>query len=320
MGVQPLFRLPFELPPASKVLCAGAGGGSDVVCALPVVLALCEAGHDVHLANYSFTNLPELVHATTPQPGLYRIDADTLHPRDGYCPEAHLARWWRHHFHEEQPVWCYGNVGGAPLAIILQWLRQHLQFDVLVCFDAGVDGLFIGDEYCLDTPEEDATSIAAMATVANCQRIYAFTAFGSEGIAVRHADALLRLAELVRDNALLGVCAAAPTSDCGRLFLDAVTWMQDAIHPQWHSKMLGAIVASMQGRFGSTPVCPSRQDYPVWVSPLTLLYWFFEFDAVAAAKPYLSQVQASQSLEEVAEAIDQAREALGVRPRTDIPL
>ena len=50
-----LLSLPFfsELEPAKRVLVAGAGGGFDVLCGLPLYFALRAAGKTVHLANLS---------------------------------------------------------------------------------------------------------------------------------------------------------------------------------------------------------------------------------------------------------------------------
>jgi hypothetical protein len=46
-------HLPIDLSAPSSVLVAGAGGGFDIVCCLPVALALRAQGHRVHLGNYS---------------------------------------------------------------------------------------------------------------------------------------------------------------------------------------------------------------------------------------------------------------------------
>lgn len=63
---------------------------------------------------------------------------------------------------------------------------------------------------------------------------------------------------------------------------------------------------------------PTRS--PVWVSPLTLLYWFFDLTPVAEAKPYLQEVLETDTVEEVAQAIKRTRELLGVMRRADIPI
>ena len=65
---------------------------------------------------------------------------------------------------------------------------------------------------------------------------------------------------------------------------------------------------------------PWTEWAPVWVPPLTLLYWFFELTPVAEAKPYLQEVLETDSVQEVAGAIERARERMGVMRRADIPI
>src|SRR5260370_40342099 len=55
----PMLRQPFfaALDGARRVLVAGAGGGFDVFCGLPLYFALRDAGRQVFLANLSFAPL-----------------------------------------------------------------------------------------------------------------------------------------------------------------------------------------------------------------------------------------------------------------------
>lgn len=317
-----LMQLPIDLPPRARVLVAGAGGGFDVVCALPVALALREAGHQVHLANYSFTNLAGIQGAGHPLAPLYRIDADADSAAMDYCPELHLARWWRNEFREEQPVWCFDRVGVRPLAQAYEYLRATLRLDAVVVLDGGVDGLFLGDEFDLGTPSMDAVSILAASKLTDCRLVYAFTAFGTEGrsYAVRHADALRRIAELVRAGGMLGVCAALPGSGPGDGFLHALEFIHSNMPAVHQSIMASSIARAMKGAFGETRLTVKTEEAPVWVSALTLLYWFFDLRKVAEAKPYLGEVLDTDRVEDVAEAIQRTRDRLGVRPRSDIPI
>jgi hypothetical protein len=50
------------------------------------------------------------------------------------------------------------------------------------------------------------------------------------------------------------------------------------------------------------------------------LYWFFDLDAVARAKPYLNEVLETDCVMDVANAIERTRNRLGVLPRSDIPI
>ena len=50
-------RLLERLAGAKRILIAGAGGGCDVYCGLPLYLSLREAGAEVHLANLTFADV-----------------------------------------------------------------------------------------------------------------------------------------------------------------------------------------------------------------------------------------------------------------------
>lgn len=311
--------LPIALPPASTVLVAGAGGGYDVVCALPLALALRKKGHKVHLASNSSSPLEEVAEA---RETLFSITADTPLPRSGYLPEAGLARWWRNTFDETITVWCYRKLGVRPLAQAFATLAEELGLEAVIICDAGVDGLFQGNEHDLGTPTTDAVSILAAYKQKQLATYYVFTAFGTEGRnhEVRHCDALLRIAQLVPTGGLLGVSALLPQQQEGKHFLDALDTIHRATAPHWHSNMASSIAAALQGLFGHQELTVKNTEAPIWVSPLTLLYWFFSLDQIAEAKPYLLEVLETDTPQEVARAIEATRRRLGILPRLDIPI
>lgn len=314
-------NLPFSLPPRSRVLVAGAGGGFDVVCGLPVALSLRDAGCDVHLANYSFAQLSEVQGADRPLPQLYGITGTCGAPPNDYLPERGLARWWKSRFGEDRPVWSLDRVGVRPAREAYRYLRERLGLDAVVLVDGGVDGLFLGNEYDTGTPSMDAVSILAAASL-DCRGVYVSTAFGTEGVGktVRHADALRRIAELVRRRAFLGACAATTEDRASMLFSEAVDTIQRNLEPTSHSITAGSITAAMRGSFGDSVVTVRSREQPVWVSPLTLLYWFFDLEAVARAKPYADEVQDTDSVADVHAAIERYRDRVGAWPRADIPI
>lgn len=315
-------ELPFKLPERSRVLIAGAGGGFDVYCALPVALKLRECGHEVHLANYSFTNLAAVRGADTDLKQLSCVTHKSVLVSGDYFPEQYLCRWWQDTFSEEKSVWCYGGIGVRPLTEILRHLQSSLNLDAVIVLDGGVDGLFIGNEFDLATPSMDAISIIAASLVDNWTKIYAFTAFGTEGAesCVRHSDALLRISELTARGSLLGLTTLTGNSSVGASFIKAVEFAHRKLPPEKHSVIAGSIVEALKGKFGFTSFNAKTQSMPVWISPLTCLYWFFRLDGVAAAKPYLKEVLETDSVKDVADAIERTRERLGVLPRQDIPI
>ena len=277
-------QIPLDLPEASSILVAGAGG-FDVVCALPVALALRAAGHRVHLASYAFTALDKLA-VEQPFPQLYRVHDGVVPAADvqTYCPEVRLARWWAHTFGEPCDVWSYKQLGVRPLEAIFDYLQNRLDLNAILVLDAGVDGLFHGDEYDEATPSIDAVSIAAAWQQKEIRRYYAFTAFGTEGreYSVRHVDALEHMAWLQKAGGFLGVAAMRRTETVARQFVDCVDSIHSTMERTGFSIMASSIVASLEGSFGETVVTVRTNTAPIWISALTGIYWFYELDAVAS--------------------------------------
>jgi hypothetical protein len=315
-------QIPFDLPEHSRVMVAGAGGGFDVICALPVALKLKELGHEVHLANYSFTNLSAVRAADTSVKDLFCIGSQSRLSSGDYFPELELCRWWEKTYDQPQNVWCYSLVGVRPLTRMFQYLETALKLDAIVVLDGGVDGLFIGNEYDLATPSMDAISIIAASTLKHCKKVYAFTAFGTEGAEskVRHADALLRISELIAQDGFIGVTALTRNSAIGKLFIEALDFVHKSLPPEKHSVIAGSIVAAMRGNFGYTSFNVKTQTSQVWLSALTLLYWFCELDSVADAKSYIKEVMDTDSVSDVADAIERTRARMGILPKADIPI
>ncbi len=315
-------RIPLHIPKASKVLVAGIGGGFDAVCALPIVLALRELGHTVHLANASTSSLDKVSRVEKPLTNLYLVGPDSRCSDTAFpFVEGALSRWFKTHRQEEVPIWCFARVGVRPTREAFQYLQQELKLDALILVDGGVDGLFQGDEHELGTPSLDSITILSAASL-GLPGTYVSTAFGIEGInhTIPHADALRRMADLVREQACQGVSALLPGTPAGEGFMSAIASIHSEMEPWQHSVIASSIRSAMRGEFGHQEVCQKAQGAPVWVSPLTLLYWFFDLGRVAALKPYAQEVAESETVLEVAEAIARYRETVPIHSREDIPI
>lgn len=138
-----LLTLPIfaELKAAKRILIAGAGGGFDVFCGLPLYFGLRAAGKEVFLANLSFSVLtpeagrwltPDVVEVTADSPGM-----------DAYFPERYLSRWFREQG-EEVPIYTFGKCGVAPLMQAYETLVDELEIDTLLLVDGGTDSLHRG--------------------------------------------------------------------------------------------------------------------------------------------------------------------------------
>ena len=219
-------------------------------------------------------------------------------------------------------MWCLAQTGVEPTRRSYDYLVERLGIQTVICIDGGVDGLFRGDEWDLATPSMDSISVMATSLCQANQRIYASTAFGTEGAEgkVSHAQALARMADLVRANALLGVGTTIRKSEVGSNFLDAVETVFRWLPPLRRSIVVGTLQAAMLGAYGPTVVHEKTCQQPPWVSPLTSLIWYFEADAVANLKLFYESSLCSTTVQEVADAIEQARVQTSIQPYEAIPI
>lgn len=314
--------IPFPLKPNSKVLIAGAGGGFDFLCGLPLGLELQASGHEVHYANYTFTNLEKVRSAVWHSAHLLEVTADSVLESGDYFPEKYLSLWYQTRQSLQQPVWCLARQGVRPTLASYEYLVSRYEIDVVICVDGGIDGLFRGDEHDLATPSMDSISVIATSLCTAATKVYVCTAFGTEGAEgrVSHAQALERMADLIRDGAMLGVTTLLKHSIIGAEFMEAVKYIFEH-HPSIHrSIVIGTLLVAMDGKFGRVSVNQKTVDRPPWVSPLTPLMWYFKAEPVAQLKLFYEQAKKSETVEQVASAIEAVRRTTPIKPYQHIPI
>ncbi|MCC6528229.1 MAG: DUF1152 domain-containing protein [Polyangiaceae bacterium] len=313
--------VPMNLVPGARVLVVGAGGGFDFMCGLPIAIELEERGHPTFIASYSFTHLHAVRGGIWRTPGLLEV-TPAAECDDDYFPERHLSAWFADVVGLERPIWCLGKGAVADTRESLDYLVGQHGIDAVICVDGGVDGIFRGDEADLGTPSMDSVTVLATHTCAAAQRLYACTAFGVEGAegTVSHAQALERMAELTAQGAFRGVGAIVPTDPVGQRFVDAARYVFSRTPPLRRSIIVSSMLAALGGAHGRTAVHEKTRDRPPWISLLTLLFWYFEADAVAKLKLFYEDALEARTLGEVAEAIERARTLAGVKPFVSIPI
>jgi hypothetical protein len=300
-----------------RVLLAGAGGGFDVVCAVPLALALERAGHHVELVSASFTSLDSI----RPQQrlGKYAWIADSGSHGPAYFPEGALARW-RAQRGETDRIYCLPMTGGAAFIAAYAELAASLSIDTVVLVDGGVDALLAGHEVSLGTPTLDALSLMA-ANELGIRGFLATTAFGAErhdGIA--HAQALEAIAHLTAVNGYLG-CEALVTSDpLVAAFVDCAQSVFAAHEPLKHSVVVSTLLSALRGEFGVRSVNARTHATPIWVSPLAALVFYFDLAAVARTKKYLPALASTQSMSDANAVIEGHRKGGGIRGWEPIPI
>ena len=289
-----------RLANAKSVLIAGAGGGYDVVCGVPLILGLAERGVDIHVASLSSTPINDIDGAVELRPAL--VKAASTSTRPSYFPEGWLSRWLTARLGREIPVYCFGATGVGPLYESYRHLIEMCGIDCVIAVDGGVDSLLRGDEHSLGSPLEDALTLTALSLIDDVDRILACVGFGAERLDhISHAQVLARIAELQATGAWLG--AEALTGDTAANMQEAAEFVLANQQGMHNSVVVGSVLASIAGKFGDHAVTPHSVNTPPWVSPLMSLFWYFDLAEVARQNLYLSRLVNTSTFDEAAETL-----------------
>ena len=313
----PLFT---RLADARRVLLAGAGGGFDVMSALPLAFALQRMGKDVHLANLTFSYLGAS-DAPMVAPGVYAVSAETVSD-ERYFPERHLAVWLRSKGCGDT-IFTIEKTGVLGMSAAYRALHERLGFDALVLVDGGTDILMSGDEAGLGTPAEDITSLlGAHALDEVSTKLVVAIGFGVDAYhGVAHVDFLENVAALARDGGYLGAFSLLPSMPEVRDWLDAVRYVQTWT-PGRESIVCASVADAVQGRFGDhRSVARLRaSDTELFINPLMSLVWTFDLDAVAKRCRYGAAIRETRGIFEVNAIIEAFRASTMARPRRSLPM
>lgn len=315
-------RTPFfkRLDGSRRVLVAGAGGGFDVMSALPIALALAlqRQGKAVFFANLTFTYLGGTA-AKAVGPGVFEVRADTP-SEERYFPEKHLAAWLATRG-TETPVYAIDKSGLVGVRDSYAWLASALELDAVVLVDGGTDILMRGDEAGLGTPVEDITSLLAADALAVPTKLIACVGFGIDTHhGVCHAHFLENVAALVKARAYLGAFALLPDAPEVSAWLDAVAYVQmRTAHRE--SIVCASLADAVQGAFGDHHSLPRTRSSgtELFISPLMSLVWCFELGAVAERVLYRDALAGTKTPFEVMAAIEAFRHGAVLRKRRSIP-
>jgi hypothetical protein len=317
-----MLDLPFFTAIASsrRILLAGAGGGFDIFCGLPLYFALRDAGKEVFLANLSFTALAAVRNAERMTPALLQVTADAVGPGFfDYFPEGYLAQWFRTQG-QEISLYCFERTGVVPLREGYEALVAGLELDTLILIDGGTDSLMRGDEFGLGTPHEDIASIATVADLPVANRLLVCLGFGIDDYhGVCHADYLEAVAELIRNGGFLGTFSLLPSMPEVQRYQQATAYVHEAManHP---SIVNSSILSAIEGRYGDYHATRRTAGSRLWINPLMTLYWCFQLDPVARRILYLDALKKTTSYAEVQGVIRTWRATIPIRKATTIPL
>lgn len=313
-----ILKIPFltELEKSQNILLAGAGGGYDIFCGLPLYFALRNAGKNVHLANLSFSDIYRS-DAKLMRPALVEVSA-TIEHSTYYFPEKYLAQWFKQRG-EEIPIYCFDRTGVQPLLAAYQLLVGHLQLDTVILVDGGTDSLMRGDETVLGTPHEDVASIAAVDLLDVANKYLVCLGFGIDNIS--HGQFLEGVAELIRTDGYLGSWSLTQQMPDVQLYREATEFVFEAM-PDHPSIISASILSALEGRFGDYHATYRTAGSKLFINPLMSFYWCFRLKQVAERILYLKELRETNSMRDIHNVINNFLSNLpgDGRPWTDLPM
>ncbi len=287
------------------VLLAGAGGGFDIFCGLPIYFALKELGIPVHLSNLSFSFRHGEITGTRHGANIVEVTAGSF-GNEYFFPEGYLAKWFDRK-RIRQSIYCFRPCGPPALFDSYKLLQQKLGFDTVVLVDGGVDSILRGDEAKIGTPLEDMCSLVAVNQLTLKNKLIVCLGFGAE-TDVTSSHALETLAELMGKNAFLGAtCLEAEMPEVKR-FKEATEFVFYEMRG-YESVILSSVLSSLEGKYGDHHRTRRTVGSELWINPLMPIYWGFDAELVAANIRYYEQLKDVKTIEQVSEVIKAYRAA-----------
>lgn len=317
-----MFCLPIvdKLNESSIVLIAGAGGGFDVFSGLPLYFALKQQNKSVYLANWTFSQILSGPGAPTRlAEHLVKVDADSR--GEYYFPERYLCEWFRSKG-ENLSVYCFEPSGTQQLKRSYEILLQSLKIDTIILVDGGTDSLLRGDETDLGTPEEDMTSVAAVALLDVKTKILACLGFGIDAHhGVCHAHVLGTIAEQTKKKGFLGALSLMKSMPEVKQFSNAMRFVFNRMKDDDPSIVISSILSALDGEFGNFHATDRTVGSELFINPLMTLFWFFELNTLASSIVYMNELKAANDAIESVRAIQSySRTNRPQRPWKQIPI
>jgi len=300
-------NLPFHLELEGKsVLLAGAGGGWDVLVALPLAHELERNSCRVVLANYSSQ--------------VDGFNVRLAEPEDVF--ESAVGQVLG------KPVYVFGKEGAKRLRDGYEMVLKEHCIDTIILVDGGVDSLMRGDEEGPGSIIQDTLSLMVVDSLRIPLKILACLGFGTEtDEGVCHFRVLENMAALAKDGNFLGACALTKTMDAFRYYEKVCQIIFDL--PMMRSHVHTRIVPAVHGEFGRyemfkdayQPLDPLSAR-PPFISPLMTLYWFYDVAGVLRMNLLAEHLANTESYADVQMAYEQQNRLLRgkLRPDKDIPL
>lgn len=311
-----------KLEACNNILIVGAGGGSDVLCGLPLYYTFLKQGKKVHLANLTHTDFKTINEHTDPivlESALMGANSIIKAPSTNYI-EGYLSQYFKAALNEEKIVWMLNRTHVQELKKAFERLVDHLKIDAIVLVDGGIDSIMQGDEDGSGTMFEDTLTLAATKDI-QLPKILACIGFGTEiEENVSHYRALENISNIIKQGGFYGNCSLVDYMNSFKFYKSACEyiWIQPG-HKKSHIST--RIIPAAQGEFGNIHTYAGDDEVTVeiCISPLMNLYWFFEADAAVYNNQIITHIEAVPNFYETIQAAVPRIKQIKTRTREPFP-
>ncbi len=304
----------------NNILIAGAGGGSDILCGLPLYYTLLKLGKKVHLANLTHTDLKTINEYADPiklDNNIYGANSIIKVPSQNYL-EGYLSQFFMAALNQDNVVWMIDRAAVPQLKKSYERLIDHLQIDGIILVDGGVDSIMVGDEDGSGTMFEDTLTLAATKDI-QLPKVLACIGFGTEiEENLSHYRALENISNITKQGGFYGNCSLVSYMKAFKFYKTACEyiWNQPG-HKKSHIST--RIIPAAEGEFGNFQMYEDENAVEVCISPLMNLYWFFEADAAVFNNKIITHIETIDTFYETIQAAVPRIKQIKTRERKEFP-
>jgi hypothetical protein len=311
-----------KLEGANNILIVGAGGGSDVLCGLPLYYTFLKQGKKVHLANLTHTDYKTIANHADPiilDSVLLGATSTIKTPSTNYV-EGYLSQYFKVALNQDHIVWMLNRTHVQELRKSFERLVEHLKIDAIILVDGGIDSIMHGDEDGSGTMFEDTLTLAATKDLA-IPKILACIGFGTEAEeGLNHYRALENISNIIKQGGFYGNCALVDYMNSFKFYKAACEyiWSQPG-HKRSHIST--RIIPAAQGEFGNVHIYHEGENEPIeiCINPLMNLYWFFEADAAVYNNQIITHIEGLPTFYETIQAAVPRIKQIKTRSREPLP-
>lgn len=281
-----------------NILIAGLGSGFDVFAGLPFV--------------YHYPNKNFILVNISPN-DKFHFHESTI---EDY-PEGNISK-----HNNISKIYTIGKHGCMAVKKAYESICAENNIDFILAVDGGVDSLATGDEEENGTILEDFISLAALQDI-KVDKMVCCIGFGTETEEnMNHYRILENIAELIKDNGFIGSFSLTKnmlefekySQECERVWEDR---RKSHIHTKVISAVKGGFLNNQYENIDPQLVCSTGIEF---ISALSSIYWFFNFESVARKNKVLPILKKSNTFVDAKLLLRQYLNNIKKRTKEAIPL